>query len=119
MRSVLVQLTVSGTRVEPQTLNPKLQTRKGSYSSKIWELPKIRGTLYWGLYNKDPTISGTILGSPISETPIYFRQDGLKNVHVAAAHTDVEAQTDIVYTCGLTFRVTRFVALGDSRAINY
>ena len=26
-----------------------------------WEFPKIRGTLY----NKDPTIQGTILGSPI------------------------------------------------------
>ena len=23
------------------------------------------GTLFWGLYNKDPTIWGTILGSPI------------------------------------------------------
>ena len=24
-----------------------------------------RGTLFWGPYNKDPTIWGTILGSPI------------------------------------------------------
>ena len=24
-----------------------------------------RGTLFWGPYNKDPTIEGTILGSPI------------------------------------------------------
>ena len=22
----------------------------------IWEFPKIRGTLFWGPYNKDPTI---------------------------------------------------------------
>ena len=22
----------------------------------MWELPKIRGTLFWGPYNKDPTI---------------------------------------------------------------
>ena len=29
------------------------------------EFPKIRGTLVWGPYNKDPTISGTIVGSPI------------------------------------------------------
>ena len=29
------------------------------------EFPKIRGALFWGPYNKDPTISGTILGSPI------------------------------------------------------
>ena len=31
----------------------------------IWEFPKIRGTLFWGPYNKDPTIWGTIFGSPI------------------------------------------------------
>ena len=31
----------------------------------IGEFPKIEGTLFWGPYNKDPTISGTILGSPI------------------------------------------------------
>ena len=31
----------------------------------IWEFPKIRGTLFWGPYNNEPTISGTILGSPI------------------------------------------------------
>ena len=30
-----------------------------------WEFPKIRGTLFWGPYNRDPTISGTVLGSPI------------------------------------------------------
>ena len=22
----------------------------------VWEFPKIRGTLFWGPYNKDPTI---------------------------------------------------------------
>ena len=31
----------------------------------MWEFPKIRGTLFWGPDNKDPTISGTILGSSI------------------------------------------------------
>ena len=31
----------------------------------IWEFPIIRGTLFWGPYNKDTTIWGTILGSPI------------------------------------------------------
>ena len=30
-----------------------------------WEFPKNRGTLFWGPDIKDPTISGTILGSPI------------------------------------------------------
>ena len=29
------------------------------------EFPKIRGTLFWGLYSKDPTNQGAILGSPI------------------------------------------------------
>ena len=33
--------------------------------SKIWEFPKIWGTLFWGPYNRDPTIWGTILGFPI------------------------------------------------------
>ena len=31
----------------------------------IWEFPKIRGTLFWCPYKKDPPIQGTILGSPI------------------------------------------------------
>ena len=31
----------------------------------IWEFPKIRGTLFWGPYNKDPIFQGTILGSQI------------------------------------------------------
>ena len=26
-----------------------------SRSQRIWEFPTIRGTLYWGPYNKDPT----------------------------------------------------------------
>ena len=33
--------------------------------SFIWEFPKIGGTFFWGPYNKDPTIQGAILGSPI------------------------------------------------------
>ena len=35
------------------------------FGVKTWEFPKIRGTLFWGPSNKDPTISGTILGPPI------------------------------------------------------
>ena len=35
----------------------------------IWDFPKSRGALLWGPYNKDPTISGTILGSPIFGNP--------------------------------------------------
>ena len=34
-------------------------------AGKTWEFPKIGGTLFGGPYNKDPTILGTILGSPI------------------------------------------------------
>ena len=30
-----------------------------------WGFSKIRGTIFWGPYNKDPTIWGTILASPI------------------------------------------------------
>ena len=35
----------------------------------IWDFPRIRGTLFWGPYNKDPTIQGTILGSPFFGNP--------------------------------------------------
>ena len=31
----------------------------------MWEFPKIWDTLLWGPYNKDPTIKGSIWGSPI------------------------------------------------------
>ena len=32
---------------------------------RIWEFPKIRGTLFWCPFNTDPTIYiGSILGSP-------------------------------------------------------
>ena len=38
---------------------------KGNKTGTIREFPKIRGTLFWGPYHKDPTIQGTILGPPI------------------------------------------------------
>ena len=34
-----------------------------------WDFPKVRGTLFWGPYNKDPTSLSTILGSPIFGNP--------------------------------------------------
>ena len=40
-----------------------------SIQGSIWEFAKIRGTLFWGPYNKDLTISGTILRSPILRSP--------------------------------------------------
>ena len=39
------------------------------HEASISEFPKIRGTLSWSPYYKDPTIWGAIFGSPISETP--------------------------------------------------
>ena len=35
------------------------------YEVSIREFPKIRGTLFWGPCDKDPTVWGAILGSPI------------------------------------------------------
>ena len=43
-----------------------LQTSPGVVN---WEFPQIRGTLFWGPYNKDPTICGTILRSRIFGNP--------------------------------------------------
>ena len=34
------------------------------FDSNRREFPKIRGTLFWGPYNKDPTSLGAILESP-------------------------------------------------------
>ena len=33
--------------------------------ANMWEFPKIGGTLFWGPYNKGPTIQATLFGSPI------------------------------------------------------
>ena len=51
------------------TMHPKLwrSTNMSAFKTRIglrgyygiiiiWEFPKIRGTLFWGPYNKDPTI---------------------------------------------------------------
>ena len=49
---------------------------------KIWEFPKMRGTLLWGPYNKDPTIWGTIHWGPLfSETP-YVKIQGYAAVRL-------------------------------------
>ena len=45
----------------------------------IWDFPKIRGTLFWRPYNKDPTSWGTILGFPIFGNP-HFRFCNAKKV---------------------------------------
>ena len=62
-RLFILRLRASGLRVSCLK-HPNINTKR------IWEFPKIRGTLFWGPYNKDPTIYGTTLGSPISETLI-------------------------------------------------
>ena len=51
----------------PQTRGPvfaKSIAESSTVHSWTWEFPKIRGT-FWGHYNKDPPIYGTILGSNI------------------------------------------------------
>ena len=35
----------------------------------IWEFPKISGTVFWGPYKKDPSIWGSLLGSPTFGNP--------------------------------------------------
>ena len=35
----------------------------------MWEFPKIRGTVFWDPENKDPTIWGSVIGSPIFGNP--------------------------------------------------
>ena len=56
-------------------LNPKpkplCDSRRCGVSVNIWESPKIRDTLFWGTYTKDPTILGTKVGSPIFGTLVY------------------------------------------------
>ena len=37
----------------------------GLIRGSIWVYPKIRATLFWGPYNKDPTTKGTKFGFPI------------------------------------------------------
>ena len=46
--------------LEPSRIRVPL---KGSI--RVLEFPQIRGTLFWGPYNKDHTIWDTILGSPM------------------------------------------------------
>ena len=53
----LTGLQCEGTREVPQAL-----------AIQRWEFPKIWGALFWGPYNKDPTILGSILGSLIFGT---------------------------------------------------
>ena len=45
-------------RVEEGVKRALLRPHKGCDMrlSTIWEFPKIRDTLFWGPYNKDPTI---------------------------------------------------------------
>ena len=49
----------------------------------FWDFPKLRGTLFWGPYNKDPTIQGSIFWGPLfSGNPPYVRDfQGLAQTH--------------------------------------
>ena len=44
---------------------PNMFSTRRRTDNITWEFPKLRGTVFWDPYNKDPTIQGTILGSPI------------------------------------------------------
>ena len=56
----------------------------------MWEFPRIRGTVFWGPHNKDPspTIQGTNLGSPIFGNPRVwaFCKGCLDTVQAATCH---------------------------------
>ena len=47
-------------RVQPELRESKPRSPLSLAKPFTWEFPKIRGTLFWGPYNKDPTIRGTI-----------------------------------------------------------
>ena len=62
LRSVVFRVGAYG------SMPHNLPKAKPNARNLIWEFPKIRGTVFWGHYNKD-TIKGTILGSPIFGNP--------------------------------------------------
>ena len=44
-------------------------TKSLPHESLEWDFPITGCTLFWGPYNKDPTIKGTTFGSPIFGNP--------------------------------------------------
>ena len=79
-----------GGRVVLRSSGPDAQTTAlGSEDSRIpsdsiWDFPKIGGgTLFWGPYNKDPTILG--YGSPIFGNPHIFN-----STHAAALSKELQ-----------------------------
>ena len=64
-------------------------------TGRIWGFPKIRGTLFWGLNNKDYSISGSILGSPyFGKLPydvlVLIRTQRLPNQQGSDGHSSTE-----------------------------
>ena len=57
---------IGGLIAPHMTTHEPLSKQVGFLGSR-WEFPKNRGTLFWGPYNRDPTIYRTIVifGSPI------------------------------------------------------
>ena len=53
----------------------------------IWEFPKMKGTVFWGPSNKNPTIEGTILGSPIFGNPHFGLQSWSSALHALRVTT--------------------------------
>ena len=61
-----------------------------------WDFPKISGTSFWGPYNKDPTIKGAILGSPV----LGDRQLHLNLVKRQSKYSGLEFPDSVVLTLG-------------------
>ena len=55
---LITNMEPSASTVAPKTKDPRLNP------NPTWEFPKIRGALFWGPSNKDPSILGYYLGVP-------------------------------------------------------
>ena len=55
MRSY-VGSSVEGSRFRVEAVGSRGGAGLEYCTTHIWEFPKIRGTLFWGPYNKDPTV---------------------------------------------------------------
>ena len=42
--------------------------------ASLWDFPKVRGTLFWGPYNKDPTILGYYIRVPFGNPLIALKR---------------------------------------------
>ena len=62
----------------------------------MWEFPKIRGTLFWGPYSKDPMMIGDQIRVPLfSETPmcVFLFRKGPRNAETVRARRSLNPET--------------------------